>query len=276
MSQVQVKQSRADDDIDVELELEEVISHPPPQSTLSAAGVGVSDTDTNLDDFDAEPEADTGRRFRLKKEFIIGAAALLIVGVTFGVGNSVGNKRATSTFEKSFMKANAKSPKSTTSNTKSSKSPSSSGDDPNLLCGCQECEDVANEVACGVINSYCHTCQARIDWLQSSDAGSSFMIDEKDACKLVGKYEFPKVCGPCYKCKTEDVAPVGTPQFWCNNPACTDVLFTASSGNLGSYSSCMNYSEHLVFNEAYSEKESCNKLADDFPNDCPCEWNPSN
>jgi len=262
----QVKQSRADE---IDVELEGVVTHPPPPSKLSAAGAG----DINLD-IDAVPEAATGRRCRLKPVFIIGITALVItMGVAVGMGSSR-NKRAAVTsntdmsgtaFEKSFMMTNANAgPKSSASTSR----------DSSLLCGCEECEVVADESACGVINENCHTCGSRIDWLQTS-AGGSFT--EKNACRLVGKDEFPQACGPCYKCKTRNSAPVDT-VFWCNNPTCTDALFNADNAACDEHGchSCKSRVEYLENVMSFNEKEACSKVTKEFPDECPCKWNTRN
>ncbi len=173
--------------------------------------------------------------------------------------NSSRNKRAT-TFEKSF----------TMVNTVNAARHTSSSYDASLLCGCEECEAVKDEVACGVVTDNCHTCEARIDWLQTSPGGS---LSEDDACKLVGKNEFKQVCEPCYRCKADKSPPDTTANFWCNNPSCTDKLFNqANACDSDGCHSCKSRVTYLEDMMGFSEKDACNKVKKEFPTECPCEY----
>ena len=211
--------------------------------------------------------AATGRRGKLKPVFIIGTTILFIfiaTGVAVGV-NSSRNKRAAltsnpsvTTFEKSYLVIGPQTKKLT-----------SSSRDPSLLCGCQECEDVKDNTACGVIEDNCHTCEARIDYLQTSGS-----LTEDEACRLVGKDEFKSVCGPCYKCKSHKSAPDATPIFWCNNPQCTDTIFNVDNAacDTGGCHTCKARVEYLESSEFLDENEACNKVTEEFPIVCPCGW----
>ena len=242
-----------------------------------AVAVGRKAEAEDTDDVPEAAAAATRRRGRgrLMPVFMFGAAGLIIAtSVAVGV-NSSRNKRAASSFdantsgtmfEKSFTMANT---------VKAGPRPSSTSRDASLLCGCEECEDVKNEVACGVVTDNCHTCEARINWLQTISGGS---LTEDDACKLVGKYEFKQVCGPCYKCKTQKSASSEdstTENFWCNNPSCTDTLFDAagSACDGDGCHSCKSRVKYLENFLNFNEKEACNKVTKEFPTECPCQWN---
>ena len=244
-----------------------------------AVGIGRKAED-NMDDVPEQPgepqaaaatSTSTGRKCRLKPVFIFGTTALFIASVAVGV-NTSRNKRAAvtvdtntggTTFEKSFTLAeNVKAgPKKGTSTSY----------DASLLCGCQECEDVKDNVACGVQTDNCHTCEARIDWLQTSAGGS---LSEDEACKLVGKYEFKPVCGPCYKCKTHKSASDTTVDFWCNNPSCTETIFNApnSACDDSGCHSCKSRVTYLENVMSFNEKDACNKVTKEFPTECPCKY----
>lgn len=235
-----------------------------PSDDAVAVGRKAEDIDDS-----SVPEAATGRRSRLKPVFIFGTTALFIaMGVAVGV-NSSRNKRAaatfdaTTTFEKSFTMVNAVK----------AAHPTSSSYDASLLCGCEECEDAKDEVACGVETDNCHTCKDRIEWLQTSTGGS---LSEDDACKKVGKDEFKPVCGPCYhKCKTHKSAPDTTVNFWCNNPSCTDAIFNQqkSACDGDGCHSCKSRVKYLEDVTGFNEKDACNKVTNEFPTQCPCKYN---
>lgn len=239
-----------------------------PSDDAVAVGRKAEDID---DSSVPEPEAATGRRGRLKPVLIFGTTTLFIaMGVAVGV-NSSRNKRAAATFDAN-MSGTTFEKSFTMVDTVKAAHPTGSSYDASLLCGCEECDDVKDEFACGVVTDNCHTCKARIDWLQTSTGGS---LSEDDACKLVGKYEFKQVCGPCYKCKTHKSAPDTTVDFWCNNPSCTDAIFNeedrACDGD-GCHS-CKSRVKYLEDMMGFNEKDACNKVTKEFPSKCPCKYN---
>jgi len=111
-----------------------------------------------------------------------------------------------------------------------------------------------------------HSCGDRINWLQTIGGGS---LSESEACVMIGRDEFPEICGPCDPTSCERNTPSSSPTVTppCSCLSCTDEILETMAGDhtCGARISWLKSQD----GGSLSEYEACSRVGkEDYPNEC--------